>query len=223
MSTRPTAFEERLKAELVAIAADREESGGGVGLITRPPARRLRIPLAVGLAAAAAAGLIALPVMGDQGGSSAAYALSKSDDGTIVVRLFNSEGLPGLERELRRLGVPVAVIQQKPVAECDAPGGGFDGPVWNEERQAWEPFEDVLDTRADEPVLRINSETVKPGHTLVLVRPVKPSSDPMNDHMGFGTMETSRLPSCIPDYTSALDPKLVLDAPREGAAGGTPK
>ncbi|MFF1411029.1 hypothetical protein ACFVX6_14760 [Streptomyces sp. NPDC058289] len=199
MRTRPTAFEERLKAELVAIAADRVESEGGVDLGARSPARRLRIPLAVGLAATAAVGLIALPVMGDQGGTSAAYALTRSDDGTITVKLFNSEGLPGLERELRGLGVPVVVIQRKPLAECDAPGGGFDGPVWNKERQAWDPYEDVLDAKADEPLLRINSETVKPGHTLVLVRPVKPTGG-MNGGMGFGTMETSKLPSCIPDF-----------------------
>lgn len=204
MSTRPTAFEGRLKAELVAIAADRVELDGRADFAARSPARRLRIPLAVGLAATAAVGLIALPVMGGQGGGSAAYALTKGEDGTITVKLFNSEGVPGLERELRGLGVPVVVIQRKPAAECDAPGGGFDGPVWNEERQAWEPYEDVLDAQADEPVLKINSRTVRPGHTLVLVRPVKPSGGAGNGGMGFGTMETSRLPSCIPDFSSSL-------------------
>ncbi|MDD9378863.1 hypothetical protein M8Z33_19800 [Streptomyces sp. ZAF1911] len=203
MSTRPTAFEARLKAELVAIAADRAELDGRADFAVRSSARRFRIPLAVGLAAAAV-GLLALPVMGDQGGGSAAYALTKGEDGTITVKLFNAEGVPGLERELRGLGVPVAVIQRKPAAECDAPGGGFDGPVWNEERQAWEPYEDVLDAKADEPVLKINSRTVKPGHTLVLVRPVTPSGDVASGGMGFGTMETSRLPSCIPDFSYSL-------------------
>ncbi|MFJ7267687.1 hypothetical protein ACIQV3_13715 [Streptomyces sp. NPDC099050] len=65
MSTRPTAFEERLKTELVAIVADRAESGGGVDLLAGRPARRPRIPMAAGTAARvmkvvrAGAGLIA--------------------------------------------------------------------------------------------------------------------------------------------------------------------
>ncbi|MBT2448215.1 hypothetical protein J7F03_14215 [Streptomyces sp. ISL-43] len=205
MSSRPSAFEERLKAELVAIAAEgaQAQAETKAGFAVRSPARRLRMPLAVGLAASAAAALIALPVMGDEGGTSAAYALTKGEDGTITVKLFNPEGLPGLERELRGLGVPVVVVDQKPVAECDATGGGFDGPVMTPDGKSWEPYEDVLASNGDEPVLKINSKTVKPGHTLVLVRPMTPSRK--GSGAGFGTMETSRVPSCIPAFWYGLD------------------
>ncbi|MCX4781038.1 hypothetical protein [Streptomyces sp. NBC_01264] len=69
MSNRPTAFEERLKTELVAIAADRAESAGGADLVAARTARRPRIPKAAGPVATAArvrraaravAGLVAL-------------------------------------------------------------------------------------------------------------------------------------------------------------------
>ncbi|MFI5760286.1 hypothetical protein ACIA8F_05015 [Streptomyces sp. NPDC051563] len=226
MSTRPTAFEGRLKAELVAIAADRAQSGGGAELVARSPARRLRIPLAVGLAAVVAAGLIALPVMGDQGGSSAAYALSRSDDGSIVVNLYNPDGIAGVERELRALGIPVAVVPEKPQAQCPAVAGGFDGPVGliTDERGVITGVsqEQLFGFRKGGDgglVLTINARTLPAGHTLVLVDPVRPRLT----YVGAGSMPTERVPSCLPDFSVADAPTLSLDVPGKGAEGGVSK
>ncbi|MFD5146878.1 hypothetical protein [Streptomyces sp. NPDC058401] len=226
MSTRPTAFEERLKAELVAIAADRAESGGEPELVARSAVRRLRIPLAVGLAAVVAAGLIALPVMGDQGGGSAAYAVSRSDDGTIVVDLYNPEGISGVERELRALGIPVAVVPEKPEAECPMVAGGFDGPVGliTDERGVivGESQEQLFGFRKGGGgglVLTINARTLPAGHTLVLVDPVRPRLT----YVGAGSIPTERVPSCVPDFTITDAPTIDMDAPRKGAGGGAQK
>lgn len=240
MSTRPTAFEERLKAELVAIAADRAQAGAGAeadgraDFAARFPARRLRIPLAVGLAATVAGALIALPVMGEEGGTSAAYALSKSDDGTIVVNLFNPDGISGVERELRELGVTVAVVPEKPVAECGEQGGGFDGPVGliTDERGliVGASPEQLFGFRKGGGglVLTINSRTLPAGHTLVLVKPLKP----ILTYVGAGSMPAERVPSCIPDYFSGDDDvsrelddvrRELEEAFRKPADGDTPR
>ncbi|MER5764840.1 hypothetical protein [Streptomyces sp. NPDC002082] len=240
MSTRPTAFEERLKAELVAIAADRAELDGRADFAVRPPARRLRIPLAVGLAATAAVGLIALPVMGDQGGTSAAYALSKRDDGTIVVRLFNPEGISGVERELRELGVPVAVVPQKPVAECSEPGGGADGPVGHvvDENGVTVSVSDEQlfgFTRDGELVLTVNERTLPAGHVVLLMKPIKP----LLKWVSAVSIAPERVPSCIAMYPGGDEevptgPVVVPHGPpmtwsweeggtRTGASGDSPE
>lgn len=228
MSNRPTAFEERLKAELVAIAAERAELDGRADFAVGSPARRFRIPIAVGLAATAAVASIALPVMGDQGGTSAAYAVSRSDDGTITVNLYNPEGISGVERELRGLGIPVAVVPEKPVEECPAvPGGGFDGPVGliTDERGlivgvSQEQLFGFKKGGGGELVLTINSRTLPVGHTLVLVKPVKPRLT----YVGAGSMPTERVPSCIPDFTRADDPEIGLDVLQGGTTeGGAPR
>lgn len=226
MSTRPTAFEERLKAELVAIAADRAELDGRADFAVRSRARRFRIPLAVGLAATVAAGLIALPVMGDQGGSSAAYALSKSDDGTIIVNLYNPDGISGVERELRALGIPVAVVPEKPEEECPAVPGGFDGPVGliTDERglivgASPEQLFGFRKGGGGGLILTINSRTLPVGHTLVLVDPVQPRLT----YVSAGSMPTERVPSCIPDFTTVDAPTIELSVPQKGEGGGAAK
>ncbi|MCX4627225.1 MULTISPECIES: hypothetical protein [unclassified Streptomyces] len=185
MNSRPTRFEERLKEELLAIAADRSRIEEQVDFAVRSPARRFRMPLAVGVAAAAAAGLlVALPVVGDDGGSSAAYALSKGSDGTITVRLFHPEGMPGLERELRALGVSVALVPKIPAAQCaEWPAGGFDSA------------EGLLSSDGSGFVLKINSTTLPPGRTLVLGQ-----SRANPKAVSFGSLKASLVPSCLPEY-----------------------
>ncbi|MFF1342501.1 hypothetical protein ACFVYT_32265 [Streptomyces sp. NPDC058290] len=187
MNSRPTRFEERLKEELLAIAADRSRIEEQVDFAVRSPARRFRMPLALGVAAAAAAGLlVALPVVGDDGGSAPAYALTKSSDGTITVKLFNPEGLPGLERELRALGVSITRVPVKPAGECSEwPPGGFD------------EANGLLTSEGDGPLLKINSTTLPAGHTLVFTMYEK---GPWRG--SFGSLRTSLVPSCIPDNFS---------------------
>ncbi|WP_327304569.1 hypothetical protein OG730_14105 [Streptomyces sp. NBC_01298] len=90
MSSRPTAFEARLKTELVAIAADRAASGGGLELVAGRPARRPRIPMAVGTAAR---------VMGVAGAAGAAGMLKAVRAAGGLIALRKPEGLKGLPQE----------------------------------------------------------------------------------------------------------------------------
>ncbi|TDU75653.1 hypothetical protein [Streptomyces sp. KS 21] len=206
MNSRPTRFEERLKEELLAIAADRSRIEEQTDFTVRSPARRFRMPLALGVAAAAAAGLlVALPVVGDDGGGAPAYALTKSSDGTITVKLFNPGGLPGLERELRTLGVSFTRIPVKPANECSEwPPGGFD------------EANGLLTSEGDGPLLKINSTTLPAGHTLVFTMHEK---GPWRG--SFGSLRTSLVPSCIPDIFSwGTDGPLVNPTGTYAPAGG---
>ncbi|MFE9636816.1 hypothetical protein [Streptomyces sp. NPDC006463] len=192
MTSRPSAFEQRLKAELLVRMTD--QPAPVPAPYRRSAARRYRIPLALGAVAAAAAGLIALPVLGDSGGSSPAhaYTLTRADDGSILVELFQPDGLPGLEAELRGLGVSVAMVYGKPKSECPtdmlAMGPAFD-----------DPKEPLLSTNEKGFVLRINARTVPPGHTLVLEMPSETRLARLPEAMGFGVHESSRIPPCVPE------------------------
>ncbi|MFD6890883.1 hypothetical protein [Streptomyces sp. NPDC059957] len=204
MSSRPNAFEERLKAELMAIAADQPPAAAP----SRSTARRYRIPMALGAVAAAVAGLVALPVLGDGGGTSPAYAVSRNDDGTISVHIFHPDGVDGTARELRELGITVAVVPRKPSEQCPSsvayPQGLTPGEGGGE-------FAGARDESAQ---MMITPETVPPGHTLVVSTPV----DASDVHpVGFGAVETSKVPSCVPVYADpAQAPKRTL-SPKEAA------
>ncbi|MET9887665.1 hypothetical protein ABZZ20_31935 [Streptomyces sp. NPDC006430] len=217
MNNRPTAFEERLKAELVAIVAEQGDEDR-IDFAVRSPARRFRMPLAMGVAAAAATALLALPVVGDDGGTQAAYALSKGSDGTITVKLFNPEGLPGLERELHGWGVSVTVVDIKPVAECHASGGGFDGPLGliQDERGiivGHDGRTELISYEKAELVLKINSATLPEGHTLVLGKPGKPTLTTLR----VGAIRTSLVPSCLPEYPAPPGGVTVNETPQKAS------
>ncbi|UUU43066.1 hypothetical protein [Streptomyces sp. NBC_00162] len=189
MSNRPIAFEQRLKAELLVRMPDRPAPGPAP--VRRSPARRYRLSLALGAVAATAAGLIALPVLGDSGGASPAhaYTLTRADDGSILVELFHPDGLPGLERELRGLGFSVAMVYGKPKSECPTyAGAAIDVPG--------EPL-----TSANENgiVLRINAKTLPAGHTLILEMPSETRLARHPGAMGFGVVEASKVPPCVPE------------------------
>ncbi|MEV0413136.1 hypothetical protein AB0I68_20655 [Streptomyces sp. NPDC050448] len=206
MNSRPTRFEERLKEELLAIAADRSRIEEQVDFTVRSPVRRFRMPLAVGVAAAAAVALLALPVVGEDGGSSPAYALTKSGDGTITVKLFNPEGLPGLERELRALGVGIARIPVKPASECSEwPPGGFD--------QA----DGLVTSEGDGALLKINSKTLPAGHTLVFAM-----SEKSPRRGSFGSLRTSLVPSCIPENLTWVGDEPPRNPAKTDSASGRP-
>ncbi|MCX5408607.1 hypothetical protein OHA37_32690 [Streptomyces sp. NBC_00335] len=204
MSSRPHAFEERLKAELMAIAADQPPAAAPV----RSTARRYRIPIALGAVAATVAALVVLPVLGDDGGTSPAYAVSRNDDGTISVHIFHPDGLDGTVRELRELGIAVAVVPRKPSERCPSsvayPQGLTPGEGGGE-------FAGARDESAQ---MMITPETVPPGHTLVVSTP----ADASDVHpIGFGAVETPKVPSCVPVYADpAKAPQRTL-SPKEAA------
>ncbi|MGW6706749.1 hypothetical protein ACWGDE_17910, partial [Streptomyces sp. NPDC054956] len=204
MSSRPSAFEERLKAELMAVAAEMPPAAAPV----RSHARRYRIPLALGAVAATVAGLVALPVLGEDGGSSPAYAVSKEADGTIWVRIYHPDGVDGTVRELRELGVAVAAVPRRPSEQCPAseafPAGLTPGERGGRPAGAMDASAQML----------ITPETVPPGHTLVLSTP----ADAADIHgIGFGAVETAKVPACIPVYADPAKAPVRTPGPEREA------
>ncbi|MFE5809334.1 hypothetical protein [Streptomyces sp. NPDC056491] len=205
MSSRPTAFEERLKAELLAIAADRSPAAA-------PPVRsragRYRVPLVLAAVAAAVAGMVVLPVVGDGGGASPAYAVSRDADGTIQVHIYHPDGVDGTVRELRELGVPITVVPRRLSEECPAteayPAGLTPGEGGGQR----------AGTTDESARMQITPETVPPGHTLVLSTPVNAAD---GHGIGFGAVETSKLPSCIPVYADPAKAPVRTRSPEEAA------
>src|SRR5207245_1314118 len=105
MST-PTGFKKRLGAELSAMAADPVPAPVPA---TRAPARR-RVRLTVAVATAAVAAAVAVPVLSGSG-SSPAYAVTKQSDGSLMLYLNRHDGLSGLQKQLRRMGVRAAALE----------------------------------------------------------------------------------------------------------------
>ncbi|MFZ3496216.1 hypothetical protein ACODT5_23875 [Streptomyces sp. 5.8] len=204
-SSRPRAFEGRLKAELMTLAAERVPAAAPV----RSPARRYRIPIALGAVAAAVAGLVSLPVLGEDGGASPAYGVSREANGDIWVQIYRPEGVQGTVDELRALGVPATAVPRRPSEQCPAteafpvgltPGEGGGQPAGE------------MDASAH---MLITPGTVPPGHTLVLSTPV----DAADIHgIGFGAVETAKVPTCVPVYSDPSKAPVRKLSPQEKAA-----
>ncbi|MFE4638048.1 hypothetical protein ACFRJ1_32420 [Streptomyces sp. NPDC056773] len=204
MSRRPHAFEERLKAELMTIAADQPPAAAPV----RSTAKRYRIPIALGAVAAAVAGLVSLPVLGEDGGASPAYAVSKEANGDIWVQIYRPEGVQGTVAELRALGVTATAVPRRPSEQCPAteafpagltPGEGGGQPAGE------------MDVSAQ---MLVTPKTVPPGHTLVLSTPVD-EADIWG--IGFGAVETSKVPACVPVYADRSKAPARTMSPKEAA------
>ncbi|CDR06659.1 hypothetical protein [Streptomyces iranensis] len=114
MST-PTGFKQRLESELSAMATDPAPLRA-----TRAPARRLRVRFAVTAVAAAAATAVVVPTLSGSG-ASPAYAVTKQGDGSLVLRLDRAEGLPGLQKQLKEMGVRAAVLEGDKKCPTGAP------------------------------------------------------------------------------------------------------
>lgn len=205
MTSRPHAFEERLKAELMILAADQPPAAAPV----RSPARRYRIPIALGAVAAAVAGLVSLPVLGGDGGAAPAYAVSQEADGDIWVQIYRPEGVEGTVAALRALGVPATAVPRRPSEQCPAteafpagltPGEGGGQPAGE------------MDASAH---MLISPTTVPPGHTFVLSTPVD-AADIYG--IGFGAVETAKVPACVPVYSDPSKAPVRTRSPQEEAA-----
>ncbi|RSS84113.1 hypothetical protein EF903_24630 [Streptomyces sp. WAC05292] len=216
MTSRPHAFEDRLKAALLSrMPAEPAPTPA------RTFAKRYGIPLAVASVTVVTAGLVALPALGSpQAGhtagsptaapsvsSSAAVGVRRSPDGSLLVALPTTESLPGVVEELRRQGVKVAVVDRKPVSECAHPGGGYLGPGVS----PYDPAEPLLGPgpgpgpgpAADGPALRINDRSVPAGHTLVFAKPYRPAPAPVGvgaTPVGVGVIADAKVPPCERDY-----------------------
>ncbi|MFJ8012457.1 hypothetical protein [Streptomyces sp. NPDC096339] len=169
--------------------------------------------------------MVALPVLGEDGGTSPAYAVSRNDDGTISVHVFHPYGVDGTVRELWELGITVAVGPRRPSEQCPStvacPQGLTPGEGGRE-------FAGARDSSAQR---MITPETVPPGHTLALSTPM----DASDTHpIGLAAVESSKLPSCVPVYadpakaprrTRSPEEEAVLEdelrGSEEGRSGGT--
>ncbi|MFD5148996.1 hypothetical protein [Streptomyces sp. NPDC058401] len=211
MSERPSGFEERLKAALMARLPD----------VPPPPpaqsvARRYGIPFAVGAATAAVVAAMVLPgsahnasrpAGGPTGSPSPPAAdqpeIKRDADGSLRFDLPENDQVPGLAARLKALGVAVVVVPSKPRSQCSEPGGGYRGPQADHEAE-------IMQNSADGHVLKVNAKTVPPGYTLTLgwsdYYPLGQGGS------SFGVIQTSKVPSCSVDYSEGLEELLASRA-----------
>ncbi|MGW0822463.1 hypothetical protein [Streptomyces sp. NPDC002845] len=153
MST-PTGFKRRLASELSAMATHPAPAPA-----TRAPARRLRVPLTIAaVATAAVATAVVVPTLTGSGGSPA-YAVTQQGDGSLVLDLKRAEGMPGLEKQLKKMGVRAVIM--KADEDCSTgkppmvPGSSQRQPV-------------TYELPGAPGKARINPERIRNGETLLL-------------------------------------------------------
>lgn len=190
---QPTAFKQRLREELAALEASLNlaPTTSPTPARTRPAPplrRRLRLLLAVGAVAAGAAGAVALPatVSGEHGGS-AAYAVDPQHDGTVLVQLFRPDGLPGLIKDLRAIGVNARGFRGSPRGRCTEPQPeNLDSAILGR----------VLPYRlGDGKRMRIDPHAMPEGATLLIVTESKPLAV-------VSVSLVNRVPHCVPTSIS---------------------
>ncbi|MDX3537969.1 hypothetical protein PV721_27190 [Streptomyces sp. MB09-01] len=209
MSTRPRGFEDRLKAALLARLPEEAPAPAPA----RSFARRYGIPLAVGVATAAV--VAAMTLAGDSGGNGSLPAvgptgspsppatgapeIKKDPDGSLRFQLPKHDQIPALVDRLKELGVQVSLVPKRPPSQCSELDGGYRGP------QA-DSAAEIMQGSADGFDFKVNPKTVPPGHTLAISWA---DYHPLGEQgIGFGVIETSKVPSCSIDYSEGLDEAL---------------
>lgn len=147
-------------------------------IVTEPPRRRRpgRKVAAIGAAVAAlAAGGVAVAVAS---APSPAFAVKPNNDGTVTVTVRSWRDADGLERELRRHGVPTVAVYVPPLKQCAA--GWYTSTNHS--------FRDVLpksEETSDGVTFVVNRKKMRAGETLILM-PTGPSPDvPLGRANGF--------------------------------------
>ena len=92
---------------------------------------RLRPRLALGTAAVAAMACVALGLVLGSAATPPAFAVTRHSDGTVTVRIMRLTGIPGANRRLAKLGVPVRLVRAVTMARyvsklhvCQGPPSG---------------------------------------------------------------------------------------------------
>ncbi|WP_404961176.1 hypothetical protein [Streptomyces sp. 147326] len=208
MSTRPSGFEDRLKAALLARLPEEAPAPAPA----RSFARRYGIPLAVGIATAVVVAVMALPGSTRNGSlpaggptgspnppATGAPEIRKDPDGSLRLKLPGHDQIPALVDRLKELGVQVALVPKRPRSRCSELGGGYRGP------QA-DPEAEIMQHSDDDFTLKVNAKTVPPGYTLTFSWA---DYYPLGEQgIGFGVVETSKVPSCSIDYSEGLEEAL---------------
>ncbi|MFD5415995.1 hypothetical protein [Streptomyces nojiriensis] len=207
MNSRPSGFEDRLKAALLARLPE---------AVPAPPARsfarRYGIPLAVGAATAAVVAVMTL-TGGSRTGSlpagtpsrpaSDAPEITREPDGSLRFDPPRQAQLPALADRLKELGVRAVAVPLLPERECKAVKGWARAPKDD-------PAAGV--SRGDDGrTLKVNPKAVPPGHTLLVTWGYFQPMWEGRQGLAFGIVEDEDVPYCWDDYLEAF-----LEAQRLG-------
>ncbi|MCX5588062.1 hypothetical protein OHA91_31010 [Streptomyces erythrochromogenes] len=217
MSTRPTGFEERLKAALLARLPEAPPPAPA-----RPFARRYGIPLAVGVATAAVVAVMtttgsthtgSLPAGTPSPSATDAPRITKERDGSLRFDLPQRAQVPALADRLKELGVEAVWVQPVPERECIGKAATFLGGG-----RAPQPDPAAGVSRGyDGRTLKVNPKAVLPGHTLVLSWTYYQPWWEGREGLSFAIVRNEYAPYCTGDYTEA-----VREAQRLGPPTHTP-
>ncbi|GGS37110.1 hypothetical protein Snoj_46260 [Streptomyces nojiriensis] len=213
MNSRPSGFEDRLKAALLARLPE---------AVPAPPARsfarRYGIPLAVGVATATVVAVMtltgssrtgSLPAGTPSRSASAAPEITKEPDGSLRFDPPEQAQVPALADRLKELGVRAVAVPMLPASQCKTLRGWERGP------QA-DPAAGV--SRSDDGrTLKVNPKAVPPGHTLLVTWAYFQPLWEAKQGLAFGIVEDEDVPYCSVDYTDA-----VREAQRLGPPTRTP-
>ncbi|MEV4112752.1 hypothetical protein [Nonomuraea sp. NPDC049695] len=196
-------FEEQLLMDLKVEFAARTEH-------RRRTVRRMSVGAAVaGLAAATA---IAVPLL--TGTESPAYAVTKTPDGTISVRIKEFKDADKLEWDLARMGVPADITYLKPGKGCQKDRGQLVGGMWPTTPQEW--MNSVHEKAAevtDENNVAIHPQYIGKGQTLLMeISESGPAPEGPRDRLVFRRLL----------ITGKVKPCTVVDAHYELRGGPTP-
>ncbi|WP_326729214.1 hypothetical protein [Streptomyces phaeochromogenes] len=160
MST-PTGFKRRLASELSAMATHSVPAPAPAP-VTPALSRRLRVPLtAAAVVAAAVAAAVIVPTLGGSGGSPA-YAVTRQDDGSLILHLNRAEGLDGLQKQLTSMGVRAVALEADESCAEGHPGAG-----------TWATEDPVLTFPSDPGKAQIHPDIFPKDATLLLVAEFK--------------------------------------------------
>ncbi|MFD7789163.1 hypothetical protein ACFV4Q_39695 [Streptomyces nojiriensis] len=207
MNSRPSGFEDRLKAALLARLPE---------AVPAPPARsfarRYGIPLAVGAATAAVVAVMtltggsrtgSLPAGTPSRSASDAPKITRERDGSLRFDPPRQEQLPALADRLQELGVRAVAVPLLPASQCKTLRGWEHGPKDDPAAGLW---------RGDDGrTLKVNPKAVPPGHTLLVTWAYFQPMWEAKRGLAFGIVEDEDVPYCSVDYTEA-----ALEAQRLG-------
>ncbi|KOU71162.1 hypothetical protein ABZY83_16900 [Streptomyces virginiae] len=208
MSTRPTGFEERLKAALLARLPEAPPPAPA-----RPFARRYGIPLAVGVATAAVIAVMtmtgsthtgSLPAGTPSPSGTDAPRITKERDGSLRFDLPRQEQIPALAARLKQLGVEAVWVQPVPERECR-------GATWTWGKVPQPDPAAGVQRGDDGRTLKVNPKAVPPGHTLALSWKYYPPYWDGKQGIVFGVLPNEYAPFCAVDNTET-----ALEAQRLG-------
>ncbi|MFE2171003.1 hypothetical protein ACFXB3_38970 [Streptomyces sp. NPDC059447] len=217
MSSRPHAFEERLKAALLARLPETAPAPAP----TR--ARRYGIPLAVGVATAVVVAVMALPGSTRTGGlpaggptgapgpsATGAPEIKKDPDGSLRFEVPEQDRVTALVDALKKLGVAASLVPMRPPSQCPEGDLFVLAPEGHSVAEFLQPTGHGFE-------VKIHAKTAPPGYSILFTWA---EYYPLGDHrVRLSVSESSRIPPCSVDYSVGLEELLRSGS---GAPTGEP-